>query len=151
MDVGSNNKYPAGALSNFSGHRFFIDGVQCNSMEGFLQSLKCATPDMQVHICSLVGFAAKKNGSRRNWKTKQMLHWQGCDIPRKSEEYQDLLDVAFMNMYRDSESFRKALKASGNATLTHSIGRRKITETVLTINEFTSRLTKLRDNNGVIT
>lgn len=38
MDVGSKNAYPASALSNFSPHPFEIDGVKCNSMEGFLQS-----------------------------------------------------------------------------------------------------------------
>lgn len=38
MDIGSGKAYPAGALSNFAGHRFVIDDVQCNSMEGFLQN-----------------------------------------------------------------------------------------------------------------
>jgi hypothetical protein len=36
MDIGSGKSYPSGALSNFAGHRFFLDDVQCNSMEGFL-------------------------------------------------------------------------------------------------------------------
>lgn len=37
------------------------------------------------------------------------------------------------------------VKASGNATFTHSIGRRKPEETVLTINEFVSNLNRLRN------
>ena len=35
------------------------------------------------------------------------------------------------------------------ATLTHSIGKKKINETVLTEREFCSRLTKLRDNGSL--
>lgn len=38
MDIGSGNAYPANALSNFAPHPFEFDGVQCNSMEGFLHS-----------------------------------------------------------------------------------------------------------------
>lgn len=40
MDIGSGNSYPAVSLSNFSPHPFIIDDILCNSMEGFLQSLK---------------------------------------------------------------------------------------------------------------
>lgn len=40
MDIGSGNGFPAANLSNFHPHSFVIDGVECNSMEGFLQSLK---------------------------------------------------------------------------------------------------------------
>ena len=39
MDIGSKNDYPSCALSNFAAHEFYIDGVRCASMEGFLQSL----------------------------------------------------------------------------------------------------------------
>ena len=41
-------------------------------------------------------------------------------------------------------SFKKALLASGNATLTHSIGKRKESDTILTAKEFCSRLTAIR-------
>ena len=47
MDIGSQNGYPSGALSNFAPHPFEIDGIKCNSMEGFLQSLKFSNPEMQ--------------------------------------------------------------------------------------------------------
>lgn len=35
MNIISGAGYPAAALSNFSPHPFEIDGVKCNSMEGF--------------------------------------------------------------------------------------------------------------------
>lgn len=144
LDIGSGNGYPAANLSNFAPHPFVIDGVQCNSMEGFLQSLKFSNPDMQKEVCSLVGKAAKFKGKKKKWYRDQMLYWQGEIYPRDSQAYQDLLDRAF-NALATNESFRKALLATGNATLTHSIGKNKINETVLTRQEFCSRLMNIRE------
>jgi len=152
MDISSKGGYPSNKLSNFAGHRFTIDGVTCNSMEGFLQSLKFSNPDMQVEVCKLVGYAAKKKGKDKNWRTKQILYWRGIEIKRDSQRYQDLLDRAYKEMAIQSEGFRKALLASGDGLLTHSIGRRKKNETILTTTEFCSRLIKLREQirNGEI-
>lgn len=145
MEVGGNNKnYPGKALSNFSPHPFVFRGFQCNSMEGFLQGLKFKSPEMQAEVFKLVGFAAKKKGKPKNWYRDQTLYFQGNPIKRDSQDYQDLLDEAYDELYKN-ESFRKALEASGNATLVHSIGKSKISETVLTEREFYSRLTKLRN------
>lgn len=41
-------------------------------------------------------------------------------------------------------SFKKALLATGNATLTHNMGKTKMSETILTKTKFVSRLTKIR-------
>lgn len=40
LDISSSPKGAAGILSNFTENHFFFDGVNCASMEGFLQSLK---------------------------------------------------------------------------------------------------------------
>lgn len=56
-----------------------------------------------------------------------------------------LLDRAYTAMFTQNERARKALTDTGNATLTHSIGRTKHNETVLTRQEFCSRLTKIRN------
>lgn len=144
MDIGSKNGYPASALSNFAPHPFEIDGIQCNSMEGFLQSLKFESKEMQEYVCSLVGYAAKKKGKNKNWRDKQTLYWKGVPIKRDSEEYQTLLNRAYNALYENGK-FQSALKATNNATLTHSIGKNKKNETVLTTQEFCSRLTYLRD------
>lgn len=145
MDIGSGNGYPEANLSNFTPHPFIIDGVECTSMEGFLQSLKFSNPDIQVEVCKLWGGHAKKRGSRKNkaWKRSQTLHWRGEAIQRESQEYQDLLDRAF-NALSENDSFKRALLATGSATLTHSMGKRKESDTVLTIREFCSRLTIIR-------
>lgn len=145
MDIGSGNGYPQANLSNFSPHPFVIDGVQCASMEGFLQSLKFKNPDMQVEVCKMVGLRAKRKGAKKNkyWKQTRTLYWRGIPINRDSIEYQYLLDKAFQALAQN-EKFRKALLATNNATLTHSMGRNNKKETVLTTQEFCSRLTKLR-------
>lgn len=143
MDIGSGSGYPSSNLSNFSPHGFVVDGVECASMEGFLQSLKFQDPEMQKHVCTLVGKAAKFKGKKKKWWKTQTLYWQGEAIPRDSERYQELLDKAF-NALAENSSFKRALLATQNATLTHNIGKKKPSETVLTKNEFTSRLTAIR-------
>lgn len=99
---------------------------------------------MQKEVCKLVGVKAKRKGYKKNWWTKQTLYWNGEPIKRESEEYQELLDEAFVTLYTKNASAKKALLASGNATLKHSIGKRKKNETILTVQEFCSRLTDIR-------
>lgn len=144
MDIGSGSGWPSCALSNFAPHPFIIDDVVCASMEGFLQSLKFKEPEMQVEVCKLVGKAAKFKGKKKKWWQTQTLFWQGQTFKRDSKEYQELLDRAF-DALSTNASFQKALLATGTATLTHSIGKTKQQETVLTRQEFCSRLTKIRE------
>lgn len=144
MDIGSGAGYPAASLSNFAPHPFVFDGVEIASMEGFLQSLKFSNPDMQAHVCTLVGKKAKFKGKKKNWWRDQTLYWKGHPIARRSEGYQILLENVYLSMLEQSDSFRRALKATGNATLTHSMGKNKENETVLTEKEFIKLLTYCR-------
>lgn len=144
MDISSGSSSPASSLSNFSPHPFIIDGVECSSMEGFLQSLKFKDENMQKEICKKVGRQAKKAGAKKNWQKEQTLYWQGKKYKRDSIEYQELLDRAFLELSKNS-GFRKALLATKNANLIHSIGKKKTSETILTKKEFTSRLMKIRE------
>lgn len=143
MDIGSGNGYPSASLSNFAPHPFVIDGIQCNSMEGFLQSLKFKDPEMQKQVCLLVGKAAKFKGKKKKWWRDQTLYWQGVAFYRNTDDYQWLLDRAF-NALAENTSFQRALLATGDAVLTHSIGKTNPRETVLTRSEFCSRLMKIR-------
>lgn len=147
MDIRSGCGYPAASLSNFTPHRFVIDGVECFSMEGFLQSLKFEKIHIQEEICKLTGRYAKQRGKSRNktWQRVQLLWWKGKPMRRDGEPYQKLLDRAYEEMFIQSESFRNALLATGNAVITHSIGRNNEAETVLTEREFCSRLMRLRE------
>jgi len=143
MDIGSDNEWPAAALSNFAPYSFVVEGIECNSMEGFLQSLKFEDPEIQQEICKLVGKAAKFKGKKQSWQRTQMLWWQGKEIDRHSEEYQVLLDKAFCALAENPE-FKQTLLATNNAELTHSIGKNDPHATVLTQSEFCLRLMGMR-------
>lgn len=143
MDIGSGQSYPSAALSNFAPHPFIIDGVECASMEGFLQSLKFKNPEMQKYVCTLVGKAAKFKGKDKKWWKEQKLYWQGVEYERESDEYQLLLNRAYNALYQNS-GFQRALEASKPSILTHSIGKTDPSRTVLTQAEFCGRLMKLR-------
>ena len=143
MDIGSGKTFPCNALSNFAPHPFVLDGVECASMEGFLQSLKFKNPDMQRHVCTLVGKAAKFKGKDKKWWREQKLFWLGQEFDRHGEEYQRLLNRAFNALFQNA-GFRNALEASKPAVLTHSIGKTDPSRTVLTQSEFCGRLMKLR-------
>lgn len=145
MDIRSGCGYPGSSLSNFAPHRFTIDEVQCNSMEGFLQSLKFKNPDMQESICLLVGKAAKFAGKHKKWWREQKLYWRDEVLERDSDEYQQLLDRAYGELCAQNEKFRAALLATGHATIEHSMGKADKAQTVLTRQEFCSRLTRLRE------
>jgi len=152
MEIRSGSGYPSSALSNFAPHNFVFDNIKVNSLEGILQALKFDNIEMQEYVCSLVGIKAKMKGKNKNWQRTQTLYWQGKPINRHSEEYQDLITRIYDECAKQNQSFRKALVASGDAVLTHSIGRNNSSETILTRQEFCSRLTKLREkiNKGLL-
>ena len=146
MDIGSGKGGPQGRLSNFTPRPFTFRDVECNSMEGLLQSFKFDKPEVQKVVCKLTGLAAKRRGQKRNkaWKREQKLWWNGVAFDRHGPAYQFLLDDAF-TMLGTNTAFKKDLLATGDAVLRHSIGRNKESETVLTQREFVSRLTKMRE------
>ncbi|QIG69605.1 swarming motility YbiA-like protein [Rhizobium phage RHph_I46] len=146
MDVGSGNSWPSNALSNFAPHPFAFRGVECNSMEGLLQSLKFDKPHIQIEVCKLVGYAAKKRGRPRNkqWQKLQVLWWNGEPMSRTSTSYQEFLCEAFDSLSKNT-SFARALLATQNSSLTHSIGHSDLSKTVLTEREFCRQLYRVRD------
>ncbi len=143
MDIKYKAPYPASSLSNFAGHEFEIDGIKCASMEGFLQSLKFQDIAAQVTICLYTGVQAKEAGMYQDWQSKQQLYWNGIEIDRHSEEYQKLLNRAFLKLL-ENKDFRKALLDSKNERLTHSIGESDPLKTILTETEFCEILMSLR-------
>ena len=147
MDISSKANGIAGRLSNFTTRYFVFDGIQCNSMEGLLQSFKFENIESQKATCLLVGGAAKKKGRGRNnyWQSKQKLWWNGKSYLRKSKDYQILLNRAYNSMYSQSEQLRNDLKNSQNAIFSHNMGSNNEKETVLTEREFCSRLQHLKD------
>lgn len=148
IDIGSGNEYPSPHLSNFYPHSFSVrwygEELECGSMEGFLQGLKFADPEMQRKVSLLSGTKAKYRGKRKKWYKTQTLYWLGTEFNRSSDFYTKLMQEAFFSLCGNRD-FRDALLETGNETLTHSLGRNKKEETVLTESEFCSLLTALRD------
>jgi hypothetical protein len=144
LDIKAKAPFPAGALSNFAVHPFVLDGVACACMEGFLQSLKIQEVSEQRRVCALPGPVARSIGRKFDWRESGTLWWLGASIDRLSDEYQQLLDRAYDALCDQSPAFRMALVASGQARLTHSIGKSDPCETILTSEEFCSRLERLR-------
>ncbi len=144
IDIKAKAPFPAGALSNFAAHAFTFDGVACASMEGFLQGLKVEDVTEQERFCGLSGGEAQGRGRRHEWRERGTLWWRGEPIDRLSDAYQTLLDRAYDALFAQSKSFRDALAASGDAQLVHSLGKDDPCETILTPEEFCSRLERLR-------
>ncbi|NTW22697.1 hypothetical protein HGA34_04135 [Candidatus Falkowbacteria bacterium] len=146
MDIRGDMKGVAGDLSNFRAYAFLFDGVECGCMEALLQAFKFENPETQVLICQFKGRVAKMIGTERNpvWQSAQTLWWKGKEYPRSSAAYQELLDRAFAALSQNTD-FVRALLATGNEVLRHSIGEADPAKTVLTEEEFCSRLMKIRE------
>ncbi|MDZ4838191.1 MAG: hypothetical protein SGJ27_30780 [Candidatus Melainabacteria bacterium] len=142
MDIAEDS--PAAELSNFPLRPFIFRGLPANSMEGLLQALKFGDPEKQKLVMTLVGKAAKFKGKKKRWWRDQTLFWQGTAIKRDSDEFQLLLDEAFDALFTQNEEARQTLLATGDAVLTHTMGKQDPTTTVLTEQEFVSRLMGIR-------
>jgi hypothetical protein len=145
IDINEECGFPASHLSNFQPRSFLFDDVECNSMEGLLQSFKFEDPEKQKEICLLVGKKAKFKGKKKKWFLTQILWWKGQSIDRHSKEYQELLYKAFIAMSQNKE-FCETLLATEHNKITHSIGKQDPYRTILTEDEFCSRLMWIRTN-----
>ena len=146
IDIYSKGEYPSNVLSNFYPNEFTFDGVICGgSMEGFLQSLKYKSIKKQQKICLLSGKEAKKKGKYKFlWKLTGNIHWQGKKIKRQSKDYKDLILNAYIALSKNDE-FIKALKATENKALIHSLGNTEERKTILTEKEFIDCLNYIRN------
>ena len=149
--LSSSENYPEAELSNFYPYPFTVDGVECGGMEGFLQSLKFFNKRKQLRVCALSGKKAKKAGEKKRlWKLLGSVYWQGRFIKRDSKEFDDLISLAYNEMYKQNEAFRLALEASKGKKLVHTIGSHNKRKTILTEEEFISHLEWLRDLKGEV-
>ena len=146
IDIDSRKNGVAGRLSNFEPRLFWFDGVVCACVEGPLQAFKFRNPRDQKMRCSLSGKAAKIQGQERNkiWQSHQTLWWKGMSYSRESQAYQELLNKLFRAVASTPE-FQDDLSVTGEKKLIHTIGETDPMKTVLTIDEFCSRLEKLRE------
>ncbi len=144
IDIWSKSEYPADVLSNLCDSRFQFDGIECGSMEGFLQSLKYKDEDKQRQICLMSGKEAKRM-TIADWQRDQIVWWKGAAVDRQSDVYMQLVRRAYQAMFEQNERFRTALLSTKGKNLYHSQGERNPFKTILTEKEFCQTLTELRD------
>ena len=144
MNIRFGYPYPAGALSNLARHSFLMQGVPCASMEGLLQSLKTSDVNTQIELCTKTGHVARRAGAGIPWYDTQTLWWRGVEYSRTGDEYQTLLDEAYESLYTQSDSAKEALLTTKDVKLVHTVGKTKLCETILTRQEFCSRLMRIR-------
>jgi hypothetical protein len=143
IDIGET---PWEFLSNFMAYAFVFRGFAIAGMEGLLQSLKTPLVDKQTSMFALSGIKAKYKGKKMKWWLPEHgLYWQGEHLDRFSPAYHDFIEEAFTCMFEQNDTFRQALLATGNSPLTHSHGKSDPRYTILTEDEFTRVLTRLRD------
>ncbi|MBR2461219.1 MAG: hypothetical protein IKB34_08340 [Clostridia bacterium] len=136
----------ASLLSNFSHFPFTLDGIRCEGMEGFLQSLKFFRKSTQRKVCALWGKPAKEAGTEQKiWKRLRLVHWNGKLYRRSGKAFSLLIGRAYHQMYLDNPEFRRALESSRGKRLAHSMGGHSKAETILTEEEFVGHLNRLRD------
>lgn len=145
IDIHSKGEYPANELSNFAQHKFTLDGVLCNSMEGFLQSLKYKNIRKQEYICSLIGIEAKKAGKKKRiWKLTHKVYWRGKKYDLFDDDLQILIDRAYDEMFKQNDEFKNAVFETGTYDLEHTIGITNQRKTILTRYNFLRRIKRLR-------
>ena len=132
-------------LSNLFPHKFQIDGVNCISMESFIQSLRVSDEIVQKKICEgYTGYTAyKMRLSLPDWRKEGYVYWRGKKILRESLEYHRLLTKAYDKLF-ENEVFRYCLNMHKDDILIHSIGCKDVKETLLTPDEYIDQLEILR-------
>lgn len=143
IDINSRAPGAAGRLSNYTERHFTFDGIECRSLEGVLQSLKCPDPGIQREICLLVGGWAKLAAREFDWRADQTLYWRGKPYPRRSEEYGKLLDRLYDAAFEQDAAFRADLASLRGQRIDHRMGLTNAAETVLTRMEFVRELQRL--------
>lgn len=145
-DIDPVGRHPEDILSNLCKNTFCFDGVYCQCMEQFLQSLKYQDENIQIEICSST-FYDIEGDDTSDWRMDQILWWKGHPINRHSPEYHDFIYNAYMEMYLWSARFRNVLMSTEGKTLLYNSGNTNPYKTILTDEEFCKVLTDLREKN----
>ena len=134
-------------LSNLFPHKFVIDGVECKSMESFIQSLRERDVQLQKSICSDYSgmMAYKMRLALNDWRKEGDVYWQGKTICRFSDEYTELISRAYNCLFEQNILFKTVLERFKKHHLIHSIGCDDISETLLTEHEYRYQLNRLKE------
>jgi hypothetical protein len=132
-------------LSNLCNYPFVMDGIKCESIEGFLQSIKFVDDSKAEVLRGLYGTKCFKAGQAGNdWKINQTLSWNGVRYLRSANGYQGLLERAYDACIEQNPTFRNALIRSKPFELRHDFGKTDMRDSVLTRIEYIYQLYRLR-------
>lgn len=133
-------------LSNLYPMQFRFRHKKVNSIESVLQGIKYKNKKTQNLVFKYAGVDAYHTRASNLfdfWGNNGLLYWQGKQINRNEQEYQDFLDELYLSALSNPLYFR-ALISVNNKYLLHHIGRTNPHETVLTRYEYESRLYALQ-------
>lgn len=124
------------ALSNLFPYEFEFDGKRLSSIESFFQGIKIKDKEVQNYVFNYNGIASNviKVASDFDWKEAGVIYWQGKEIMRDSEEYDNLVDELYISAIQNP-LYRNVLK-NVSKPIIHSIGVTSKSETVYTRYEF---------------
>lgn len=128
-------------LSNLYNHQFVFKGRKIKSIESFLQGIKHCDVRKQEFIFGLDGLQAKN----QSIKIKDNTLYFDVSMNRYSDAYKLLLLEVYTTMASQNKEFCEALRRTKGYRLTHYIGGKSKSETILTEYEFISILEKIRD------
>ena len=146
-DVSDERGFPFGMLDPSAPVRFEIDGVECASLDGFVESLKFERIIDQKNVTKRVGEDAREQGKNQDNPANQIadriLHWQGRTFKRNSKEFDKLLARVFREMAKNAR-YQEALLITQDVDFRHPKGKIAKKDTILTRKELTDNLKKLR-------
>lgn len=135
----------AKVLSNLFPYEFKFRGKKLNSIESFFQGIKFKDIEMQNLVFTYDSLNSNyvKVCSDYDWKQTGILYWQGKEINRYSEEYENIVDELYISAIQNP-LYRNVLKTC-NREIIHTMGGKEKSETVFTRYEFEKQLNCLKD------
>lgn len=146
LNVGYNNKgCESKVLSNLFHYEFTFRNIKLNSIESFFQGIKFKDKEIQKLVFTYSGKDSNyiKGCTDYNWKENGIIYFQGKEIDRFSQEYEDLVNELYVSAIQNP-LYRLALKKC-DVYIMHSIGDKNKKDSVLTRYEFEYILNSLKD------
>ena len=134
-------------LSNLFPYEIHFKGHAAKSLEGIFQGIKHKEPEVQKVIMQYFGMDAlytREANKINDWRESQTLYFGNQSMLRGSEQYQQFIDELYTAALQNP-LYAKAVRCAGNKTILHSIGKDDPKQTVLTRNEFESRLNSIKE------
>ena len=100
--------------------------ITCGSVEGFVQGLKTSSPAEQNRIALLHGKDAKRAGGKvveEVGPEGRQVFLMGRPFNYCSPEHRALIEWSIWIKFRDSAKSQEAMRWSGDARLTHNLGK----------------------------